>query len=227
MTAIGIVDYGMGNVLSVKNALRFLGVDSALVRRARDLTACQGFILPGVGCYGEAMANLTRQDLVAALSDQVLGNGKPVLGICLGMQILSDGSEESEGVAGLGWLGGQVELVAPDRRDDPDIQRPHVGWNDVHMTEPEHPLFARLGAHDAFYFDHTYALERDHAATVAHADYHGSVPAAVTRDNIHAVQFHPEKSQRAGLILLRNFTNIVLGRPIGAVGPPRAEAAPC
>lgn len=214
--SIGIIDYGMGNIGSVSNALTFLGISHHLLACSDDFPTVDGLILPGVGSFGSAMQALESRRLIGPLEQAALRDGKPFLGICLGMQVLAEGSEESPGIRGLGWIRGTCGLVAPDKLDDPAVRRPHVGWNRTVPVDPADPLFTRLPGGAEFYFDHTFALEGTAGAICAVADYHGAVPAAVRQDNLEAVQFHPEKSQTAGLILLRNFTNRVRAHTLHA-----------
>lgn len=199
-----IVDYGMGNIGSVSNALDLLGGHYLVSNRRQDLAGADAIILPGVGAFGAAMANLRALDLVGALSDQVIGLRKPFLGICLGMQLLAKDSFENGFSTGLGWLDAHVLAMQPGG----ELRVPHVGWNNV--TRPlAHPLFERIDGDAHFYFDHSFHLECGDDAVIASCDYGDRYVAAVQKDNVLAVQFHPEKSQRNGLKLLRNFLNIV------------------
>lgn len=209
MAQIGIIDYNIGNMGSVANALRFLGYEPLIMRSGIELQRADGIILPGVGAFGRAMANLAKRDFIAPLNEFVLGKGLPFLGICVGMQLLATGSEENEGVEGLGWIDSKITELLPHRRSDTSIHRPHVGWNEVTPVDVNDPLFTRLSGMESFFFDHTYSFEASAPHVSAFTDYHEPVPAMMRKDNIHAAQFHPEKSQRAGLIMMRNFTKMV------------------
>ena len=203
---IAIVDYGMGNLASVRNAFAFLGVSAVATSAPADLAAVDAFVLPGVGAFGEAMANLNRLDLVAPLTEEVRGAGKPFLGICLGMQLLAEESFELGRHRGLGWISGAVRHLPKGG----DRRIPHVGWSGLRFGEND-PLFARIPKDGCFYFDHTYYLEQG-PYTIGDVNYGVPFTAVLRIDNIFATQFHPEKSQRNGLKLLRNFTNYCLTR---------------
>lgn len=197
---IAVVDYGMGNLRSVAKALEAIGEEPRITSAAADLRAASHIVLPGVGAFGQCAANLRATGLVEVLTEEVRGRGKPFLGICVGMQLLVERSEEGGEDAGLGWFAGVV------RRFDgaPDRKVPHMGWNDV-AADADAPMFKGL-RHRVFYFVHSYFVELAQPSLVAATcDYGGPFAAAVTAGNIWAVQFHPEKSQQNGLKLLRNF----------------------
>jgi imidazole glycerol-phosphate synthase subunit HisH len=199
-----IVDYGMGNIGSVCNALDLLGGPYLVSNRRQDLSSADAIILPGVGAFGAAMANLRALDLVGELTDQVMNQRKPFLGICLGMQLLAKDSVENGFSTGLGWLDAHVLAMQPGGQ----LRVPHVGWNSV--TRPAvNPLFQRIEGDAHFYFDHGFHLECADDCVIASCDYGVRYVAAVQKGNVLAVQFHPEKSQRNGLKLLRNFLNII------------------
>ncbi len=201
---INIVDYGMGNLQSVCNALERLGCEVGISRYPDSLTSADGLILPGVGAFGEAMANLQRQDLIDPLRHAVLVEGKPLLGICLGMQLLADGSEERGVCRGLSLIPGQVrEIPVSD-----GLRLPHIGWNGVSVRKRE-PLFLDINEGGSFYFVHSYRFECDPTYIAGVTDYGTDITAAVQKDRIFGVQFHPERSQRKGLNLLRNFVYFV------------------
>lgn len=201
---IAIVNYGMGNVDSVGNALALLGGDFVVAHRPADLDGAHAVVLPGVGAFGAAMENLRSRGFVEALERQVLEAGKPYLGICLGMQLLAEDSVEQGLSRGLGWLGGHVvELPS-----SPEVRLPHVGWNTLAIARPS-PLLDAVEADSHFYYDHTYHYACDAAWVTARSAYGADFVAAVQKDNVLAVQFHPEKSQRNGLKLLRRFLNLV------------------
>ncbi len=194
---LALIDIQSGNRQSVANALRAAGCDDLAVTAAPDVVAAADrIVLPGVGAFGTCAANLRAVDgLEDALSRRVRDDACPFLGICVGMQLLADAGEEHGEHRGLGWVPGRVRRLAPA---DKDAKVPHMGWNDV-MPLGGHPLLAQGEA----YFLHSYAFEgEDVAATSDHA---GPVTAAIARDTMLGVQFHPEKSQRYGIELLRRF----------------------
>jgi len=198
---IGIVDYGMGNLESVRKAFDALGFDATWIRSADDLAACDRVVLPGVGAFGRAMENLRQLDLVEPLR-AVIEDGRPFLGICLGLQLLFESSDEYGTHDGLGWIPGHV------RRLPNTVRVPHVGWNTV--TQPrESRLFEGIADGSYFYFVQSYYVDPADPALVAGETEHGlTFAAAVERDNVLGVQFHPEKSQQAGLRLLANFAKL-------------------
>lgn len=200
---IAIVDYGMGNQHSVLNALRYLGVPAEVAADPETVRRADRVILPGVGAFGAAMENLNRSGLREAMNEAVLERGRPFLGICLGMQLVAARGTEKGLYEGLGWIAGEVRRMAPT---DPGLKLPHVGWNDI-VIEKDLPLFQGLKKERAFYFVHSYALCPEESGSVAAVcEYGDSFVAAVYRDNIFATQFHPEKSQKNGLMILENFS---------------------
>ena len=201
---VGIIDYGMGNIGSVQTAFRGLGADCFISGRPEELARAAGLVLPGVGAFGAAMANLERQGLPAFLRGQVVEGGKPFLGICLGMQLLAEDSTEMGFHRGLGWIPGHVAELP----HAPGLRVPHVGWSPLRLPDA-HRMFRRLDDHAHFYFDHSYHFVCAPEFVAAWCDYGAPVAAAVRRGNVFATQFHPEKSQRSGLKLLRNFLDVV------------------
>ena len=202
---IAIVDYGSGNLRSVVHALERLGFDPLVTRNPLELGGADAYVLPGVGAFAQAMSELRARDLIKPLTDEVMGKGKPFLGICLGMQLLAEDSTEGGHHQGLGWIkGSHVVSVAAG----PGLRVPHVGWNELTVTQPA-PLFAALGSSPSFYFDHGYHLVCDDADVAARFEYGRPMVAALQRGNLFAVQFHPERGQVNGLRLLRRFTNHV------------------
>jgi len=199
-----IVNYGMGNIGSVSNALDYLGGKHFISNDPNDLGKADAYILPGVGAFAKAMQNLRELRLVNELSRQVLEKRKPFLGICLGMQLLAKDSFEMGYATGLGWIDGHVCEIEPSD----GLRVPHVGWNGV-MFKPDTQLFQRLDEGCHFYFDHSFHLQCPRDLVVATCEYGGDLVAALQMDHIFATQFHPEKSQRNGLKLLRNFLNFV------------------
>ena len=202
--SIGLIDYGAGNLQSVRNALRSLGHDATLVKAPDDLGGVRKVIFPGVGAFGDSMRNLTAQGLAGPLRDWIVG-GRPFFGICIGYQLLFDSSEENPGVAGLGVFRGPVVRLRA-----PGLKIPHMGWNPVELVRPDDPLWAGLGEKPHFYFVHSYHPAPDDESLVgARTTYGGAFASAIRWATGAAVQFHPEKSQAAGLRLLDNFVRTV------------------
>lgn len=199
-----IVDYGMGNIRSVQNAFMRLGCTVTLSQSANDFQAADAIILPGVGAFAEAITNLRKLELLTPLRDAALKYKKPFLGICLGMQLLADSSAERGENEGLSLIPGRVEKIpAPD-----GLRLPHVGWNSVHITKPA-PLFQTAREGESYYFVHSYHFTTTAEYIAATTDYGTEVVAAVQRENVFGVQFHPERSQASGLRLLGNFVQHV------------------
>jgi len=198
---IAVVDYGMGNLGSVRHALDFLGHRAVATFDPSELAKADAIVLPGVGTFAVAMDNLCRRGLDRALSDAVLKRQTPFLGICLGMQLLAQEGTENGVHQGLGWIDGRV--IRLEGSDEARV--PHVGWAAV--TQSDDVLFAGAAPGDAFYFDHSYHLDCPEALVAARCAGAFDCVAAIRRDNLFATQFHPEKSQRSGLRLLRAFTD--------------------
>lgn len=195
---VAIIDYGMGNVLSVQKALNALDVSSIITSDAREIAGCSHIILPGVGSFKQAMENLNAKNLVPVLKKEVRENKKPFLGICLGMQLLAEKGMENGETDGLGFIEGNVQAI-PDN----NLPTTHIGWNNI--TVKNSTYFSNVQDNN-FYFVHSYCLnvknESDVAATV---EYGCKLTAAVQKDNVFGTQFHPEKSQLEGLEVLKNF----------------------
>lgn len=206
---VGVIDYGVGNLGSVMRALEELRAAPVLVTRAIDLRATDALVLPGVGNFADCMGLLNKAGWTAALRDEVLGEEKPLLGVCLGMQLLASSSMEGadettpEGVPGLGFIPGRVEHL---RTLGCSLRVPHVGWNEITCTAPKRGLFQGIPDATDFYFVHSYAfVPQDPANIIATTEYGVPVTAAVKRGLVWGTQFHPEKSSRAGFRLMRNF----------------------
>jgi glutamine amidotransferase len=199
---IAVLDYGIGNLRSAEKALQRVGGDAALTADPCAVDEADAVVLPGVGAFGRCMEALRESGLEnAALG--AIAQGKPFLGICVGMQMLYEWSEEDPDVKGMGVLPGPVRLLPGD------VKRPQMQWNRLDVVRPESPLLAGLGHEPWVYFVHSYAAEHAAGHTVATCDYGGPVVAAVERDNVWATQFHPEKSGTTGLRILENFVRAV------------------
>ncbi len=199
---VAIVDFGMGNLRSVANALDFVGVQPFLARRPELLEEAAAIVLPGVGAFGAGIGNIHAFGLAEPLLRLVVEKGRPLLGICLGMQLLADGSEEYGSHRGLGLIPGRVRPLRPR---DPACKVPHIGWNTVEIRI-RRPLFAEIEDDPDYYFVHGWHLEPENEThRAALCDHGGRFVAAVLAGQVAGVQFHPEKSQRAGIQLLRNF----------------------
>jgi len=200
---IAIVDYGMGNLRSVQKALEKLGYQASITSDPQVVEVAGGVVLPGVGAFADAMANLHQGGLVQAMQ-QFATSGRPLLGICLGMQLLFESSEEDGEHQGLGLLPGRVLRLPPG------LKIPHMGWNQV-RPQGACPLLAGIPEETDFYFVHSYYVSPGDAAITAGVTEYG-IPfsSVVARGNLYGVQFHPEKSSRWGLALLKNFGELVV-----------------
>lgn len=204
-TRLAVVDYGMGNLHSVLKQLKTLGIEPFIASDPEDVARADKLVLPGVGHFAKAMANLEERGLLEALQREVLVGGKPLLGICLGMQLLAKRSEEGD-VGGFGWLDATVVRF---QVSDPRVFKvPHIGWNTMKAAQ-DSPLFEGLPDESEFYFVHAYHWKStDEAYAIGHTEYDGRFVSAVQKDNIFGVQFHPEKSFQAGMRLFRNFLDL-------------------
>lgn len=197
---IAIIDYDAGNIKSVEKVIRYLGEETVITRDRETILAADKVILPGVGAFGEAMAKIRSYGLEEVIHE-VVDKGTPFLGICLGLQLLFESSEESEGVKGLGLLKGRIVKIP----DDQGLKVPQIGWNSLKYPN-EGRLFAGLDEDSYVYFVHSYYLQAEEPQiVVATTDYATLIHAAVEKDNIFACQFHPEKSSKVGLKILENF----------------------
>lgn len=202
-----VIDYDMGNLKSMSNALKALGVPHEISGDAQALARADAIILPGVGAFGDGMRALERRGLVTVLHERVVRAGVPFLGVCLGMQFLASRSYEHGEHAGLGWIPGNVVRIEPA---DPSLKVPHMGWNELETVLADSPLMHGVAERTAVYFLHSYHFvpeERAVSAAVATTSHGGALVAAVQQEHIFGVQFHPEKSQGAGLAILRNFAD--------------------
>lgn len=202
---VGIVNYNSGNIRSVVNAVESVGAVAQGVHEPGQMNGCTHLILPGVGAFGFCVERLRESRILPALENWVLQGGKPLLGICVGMQLMAESSEEQGSHAGLGWIGGSVRRL--EKCADAGIRVPHVGWNEVVFKEP-FGLFSRDESAD-FYFDHSFAYHDLVSGVELGVCSHGRQFSAIIRkDNIVAVQFHPEKSQAAGMRFLESFLSM-------------------
>lgn len=197
---IAIIDYDAGNIKSVEKALIFLGEQAVITRDHNTLLNADGVILPGVGAFGDAMEKLQSYGLVDVIH-QYVATGKPFLGICLGLQLLFDSSEESPGVEGLHLLDGKIVKIPAES----GVKVPHIGWNDLSYPN-QGTLFQGVLEHSYVYFVHSYYLKAsDESIVMATTEYGTHIHASVEKDNIFGCQFHPEKSSETGMQILRNF----------------------
>lgn len=198
---VGIINYGAGNIKSIVNSFNYIGCKVVVVSDVLSLRSASHLILPGVGAFGHCADKLQASGLLDGIAESVFINGVPTLGICVGMQLLADSSNELGMNNGLGWLGGEVRKIVSSGTG---VRIPHVGWNNVVFRSN----FGEFKTGDTvdFYFDHSYALTRPKYGEILATCQHGvEFSAVVRRDNIVASQFHPEKSQNAGLRFLRGF----------------------
>lgn len=200
---IAIIDYDAGNLKSVEKALKFLGEESFITRDRREILGADKVILPGVGAFGEAMEHLKKYELDKVIHE-VVEKQTPFLGICLGLQLLFEGSEESSGVEGLHILDGEIVKI-PDK---PGLKIPHIGWNSLHLQN-QGRLFEGISEGAFVYFVHSFYLKaKEEEIVKASTDYSVNIHASVEQGNVFACQFHPEKSSNVGLRILQNFAKI-------------------
>ena len=200
---VAVIDYDAGNIRSVEKAMAALGEESVVTRDAGTILAADHVILPGVGAFGDAMEKLHKYRLKEVIEETV-GKGTPFLGICLGLQLLFEGSEESDGVEGLGILQGRIVRL-PEAQG---VKIPHIGWNSLRYPNPGR-LFEGIKEEDYVYFVHSYYLQaKDSAIVTATTEYASLIHASVEKDNVFACQFHPEKSSDVGMRILKNFLKI-------------------
>lgn len=197
---VAIIDYGAGNLSSVKKALDFLGAESKITADSAEILSADRVILPGVGSFGDAMQSMQDRNLVNTVK-AAAASGKPFLGICLGLQLLFESSAESPGVEGLGIFKGKIIEIPRDK----GLKVPHIGWNDVTLMQHD-GIFTGIENNSYFYFVHSFYLAGAEADVVAGITHYGvPIQCAVQQGNVAATQFHPEKSSAAGLQILKNF----------------------
>ena len=202
---IAIVDYGVGNLFSLASSVRSLSLEVTITRDAADLRAADHILLPGVGAFADAMDKLTATGLVPVLKEET--RHTPLLGICLGMQLLFDKSYEFGEHEGLGLIPGQVCPLAPDLTD-PALKVPHIGWNALDITRPDDPLFKYVQNGEYVYYVHSFYAKDCAASTLASSEYSIPVTGAVRQGLVYGTQFHPEKSGDTGLRLLKAFAEL-------------------
>lgn len=198
---IAIIDYGMGNLRSVQKSLEYVGCETIITNSQETIQAAAGVVLPGVGAFADAINNLAKQNLINVIKE-VIAEGKPFLGICLGLQLLFEYSEENGLHEGLKIFKGRVEKLSTG------LKIPHMGWNQlaIKMTTP---ILDGIKDKTAYYFVHSYHVVPEENIIAATVDYGQEVVAVVAKDNVFGIQFHPEKSSQAGLAILRNFRKLV------------------
>lgn len=194
---VAIIDYGMGNLASVQKALSFLNIDSTITNDEILIKEASHIILPGVGSFEQGMINLKKLNLIEVLNREVIINKKPFFGICLGMQLIMEKGNEPKSCEGLGWIKGSVELI-----NNKKLPVPHLGWNRVYNNESRYSEDKLI---DNFYFIHSYHVVPKENVIETYVDYEFPMVASILTDNIFATQFHPEKSQKAGLQLLKKY----------------------
>jgi len=205
---IAIVDYGMGNLRSVQKGFEAVGAEAIITNDSKKILSAKSVVLPGVGAFKECMANLEKLDLIDTVC-QSAKSGKPFLGICLGLQLLFNQAEEFGHVDGLGILPGKVVgFKSVKSNSDEPLKIPHMGWNTVKVL-PGNTLFDSVADESYFYFIHSYYVVPQDPAIIATTTFYGAdFTSGVQHENIYAFQFHPEKSQRLGLTILKNFSNL-------------------
>lgn len=202
---IAIVDYGVGNLFSLSSSVRSLGLEVCVTGRADDLRAASHILLPGVGAFADAMAKLEATGLVPVLKEET--RKKPLLGICLGMQLLFEKSYEYGEHTGLGLIPGAVCPLADDLKD-PALKVPHIGWNALELRRPDDPLFKYVKNGEYVYYVHSFYAKHCEASTLATSEYSIPVTGAVRQGLVYGTQFHPEKSGDTGLRLLKAFAEL-------------------
>jgi len=203
---ISILNYGMGNIRSVQNALNYIGVENQVITSTSQILESEKLILPGVGSFRLAMENIKKKKLIDPLNEVVLKKKTPVLGICLGMQLMAEESEEDGITKGLGWIKGPIKKFPAEKLK---LKVPHVGFNEVFFEKNNKQLYKNLGEKADYYFVHSYRIPYDDCGCISGwSEYGEKFVASVEKDNIFGTQFHPEKSQSNGLIMLKNFAKL-------------------
>ena len=202
---VAIIDYGVGNLFSLSSSFHAIGQEAVVTSDVATIEAAERIILPGVGAFADAMEKLRRSGLDRVLIEQAR-QGKPIMGICLGMQMLFDKSFEYGEHAGLGFIRGTIQPIADVI--DPALKIPHIGWNALHFVKKDCPLFRYIREGDYVYFVHSFYAAHCEAALVATAEYSVDLTAAVQQENVYGCQFHPEKSGDIGLKILKAFCEL-------------------
>tara|TARA_B100000427_G_C15485160_1_gene584927 strand:+ start:389 stop:1006 length:618 start_codon:yes stop_codon:yes gene_type:complete len=204
---IGIISYGLGNINAFSNIYKSLDIPSIIVNKYEELDNVKKIILPGVGAFDDAMNKFNESGLRDPVEKMVLKNNIPLLGVCVGMQILGDSSDEGS-QKGLGWINGKIKLIDTSNISH-QTKLPHMGWNSISIINNNDPLFNNINNGDRFYFLHSYYFKcKDNKQVIAESKYGIDFSCAVKINNIYGVQFHPEKSLKNGIKLLYNFANI-------------------
>ncbi len=204
---IAIVKYGSGNIGAIANIYKQLKIPYVVSNDIAELAKADSYIIPGVGAFDPTMEQLKNSGLLELLNEEVLGNGKKVLGICVGMQILAEGSEEGR-LSGLGWIPGKVRKIDATLLP-PGPKLPHMGWNSINLSSSGNRIFTGIDSTRGFYFLHNYFFDAsDSENVIATVNYGNDIPCAVVRSNIFGVQFHPEKSHSNGVNIFKNFAEL-------------------
>jgi len=205
---IAIIDYNAGNLRSVYNSFEAIGHEPFIATNPKQLKDASGIVLPGVGAFGDGIKALQRLNFIDALNEEVLIKKKPYLGICLGLQFVASKSLELGTHTGFGWINGDVQLIKPDSEK---YRIPHIGWNNIQICKKQ-PLYEGLDDEPVFYFVHSYHFvpKENQSNIVSATCWHGTqITASIQQDHIFGIQFHPEKSQKDGLALLKNYTQMI------------------
>ena len=200
---IGIINYGLGNVQSFINSFKVLGISAISISNKDQLKKIDRLILPGVGSFDSAIRKFNSSGLRDDIEDLVFNNNLPIMGVCIGMQIMANSSSEGD-LSGLGWINGEVEII--DQKNS--LILPHMGWNEIKVEKENSKLFSNLTS-KRFYFLHSYHfVTNQNSSKIAFVNYGEDILAAISKNNIYGCQFHPEKSHSAGLSVLKNFANL-------------------
>lgn len=202
---IGIIDYNMNNLTCVKSAVNYLGFKSVIIKNPEKINEVDKIILPGVGAFGDAIQNLKKKKVIEALNEMVIIKKKPFLGICLGAQLICKESDEHGKNFGFGWFNNEVKKIIPRK----SFRVPHNGWNNLIVNNKSSLLLKNINNESLFYFNHSHAIVQKNLNNVsASCDHVVKFAAVIEKNNIFAVQFHPEKSQKDGLTVMKNFLTI-------------------
>tara|TARA_B100000242_G_scaffold96699_2_gene66302 strand:- start:11564 stop:12181 length:618 start_codon:yes stop_codon:yes gene_type:complete len=201
---IGIINYGLGNISAFKNIYRRLNIESNCISSPVEIEKCTKLILPGVGSFDHALDSLNKSELLPSIENAVINSKKPILGVCVGMQILANKSMEGE-QKGLGWIPGEV-LSFSEFNKDGNLRIPQIGWNNLININRENPLFKDISINPKFYFLHSFFYKcQDYENSISETTYGEVFTSSICKDNIFGVQFHPEKSHINGIKVLKNF----------------------